>query len=299
MADADQPRTGVPRRLVLGGVLGAAAAGFVGAEVVGRNDDQDVPVSAPSEAAAVSVAPSGELVAEDVQDALVSVYRRTSALARRDDLVVAHEIVDDFAYRSGQIGEGWFVDVAGVGATVESVPDKEGGIVRLTSGTEASGRAGIHLGLAQHTGSPVFTMEWRVRLDAASSPDDDYVIVVGAVDTVTSPGTGLTVDNGMYFTYDPSRHGPRWAYACARAGEVSVQDSGRRPGTQFSRLGITSDGAGLIRFWIDETEVGSTKEPVPTEEDRYGQGIEVANVTGAEPAVVEVDWFYLRRELPR
>ncbi len=43
------------------------------------------------------MAPEGELIADDVQAALVDVYGRTSALARLEDLRVAYELVDDFA----------------------------------------------------------------------------------------------------------------------------------------------------------------------------------------------------------
>ena len=158
---------GVGRRALIGGALGVAAAGFVGYEAGASSAGNDDATASATEASAVRVAPTGELRADDVQSALSAVYDRTSALARLQDLQVAHELVDDFPLRpgAGAIGSlDWATEVSGPGASVAAAP-LEGGIVRLSTGTSAGGRAGIHLGLDQHQAGPLFTMEWRAKID--------------------------------------------------------------------------------------------------------------------------------------
>ncbi len=141
----------------------------------GASSDEAAPTAkaAPADASAVAVAPEGELIADDVQTALVDVYDRTSALARLHDLMVAYELVDDFppSAAGDRVGSlGWESVTQGAGATVEGAAPLEGGIVRLSTGSTAGGRAAIHLGLDQHSGAPVFTMQWRLRLEALPRP---------------------------------------------------------------------------------------------------------------------------------
>ena len=49
---------------------------------------------------------------------------------------------------------------------------------------------------------------------------------------------------------------------------------------------------------LREGEVASLATD-PKEVGRYGQGAVVAKASGSTPMAVAVDWFYLRRELPR
>ena len=131
----DAPR-GVPRRALLGGALGVAAAGIAGYEIADRTGG-----GPSSEASDVSVVPEGELVADDVQTALVDVYDRTGALARLRDLRTAYEIVDDFppGATPDRVGSlGWDARATG-GGSLNAAPALDGGVVRLATGPSASG----------------------------------------------------------------------------------------------------------------------------------------------------------------
>jgi hypothetical protein len=291
----------VDRRALLGGVVGAAAAGVVGYGV-GAASAQDGDSSdagrPPADAASVAVEPTGELVAEDVQTALVDVFERTGATAGLTDLKVAYQLVDDFAPTAadhpGQLG--WFTEASGPGAGVVAAPPQEGGVIRLSTGTSGGSRAGIHLGLDQQVGSPVFTMGWRIRIDKAD--DADAAIAFGALASIDS-AVGGGPGPGMWFVYDPAEKGSTWWCRCAAGGEVTEVDTGRDANSQAHRFAITSDGAGLIRFWYDDAEVAAISDTVPGEDDRYGQGLVIASRSQATNAVADIDWFYLRRELPR
>lgn len=289
-----RPQRGVGRRAVLGGALTAAAAGIVGYEVGGAG------ATSPdgSEASAVSVSPEGELIADDVQAALVDVYGRTSALARLEDLRVAYELVDDFPPGVGRVGSlSWATATSGAGATVTPGAHVEGGVTRLLTGRTAAGRAGIHLGLAEHTGTPVFTMQWALRLEATPDPDQAGLVVFGALSSLTADLTGPAIGPALVWVHDPDI-GPNWICRAIQSGKVVDVDSKRAVDDKAHRFSITSDGDVLARFSFDDDEVAS----IPTdleETGRYGQGAVVAKTAGSEPLAVAVDWFYLRRELPR
>ncbi|MBX3286386.1 MAG: hypothetical protein KF703_13645, partial [Actinobacteria bacterium] len=240
------------------------------------------------------------LVADDVQAALVDVYGRTSALARVEDLRVAYELVDDFppSAGTGRVGAlGWTPVASGAGAAVEPDAPLEGGVVRLVTGTTATGRAGLHLGLDQHEGAPVFTMQWRLRHTATVDPDEPSALVFGALASIDADPTGPEVGPAVAWVHDPARS-PKWICRVVVDGEVTDVDSKRVVDDRFHRFTIASDGDGLARFTFDDAEVAS----VPVDKEgraRYGQGIVLAKTAGTSPRTVELDWFYLRRELPR
>lgn len=295
--DRAQP-SGVGRRALIGGAIGAAAAGIVGYEVGAASADDGGTAAAATEASAVRVEPTGELLADDVQGALTDVYDRTSALARLHDLQVAHELLDDFGRRAGSDGIGaldWAAVTAGAGAAATSLA-AEGGVVQLTTGTTATGRAAIHLGLDQHEGAPVFTMEWRARVDQLATAGQEFSFALGAMASVDdSPSAG---GPGMWVVYDAARSGTWWC-RCADGKGVTEVDTKRKANALFRRFTITSDGTGLVRFAFDDEPVASIGKNVPAASDRYGQAAVIAKAAGTTAATSSIDWFYLRRELPR
>lgn len=292
---------GVPRRALLGGALTAAAAGIVGYEVgaagASGDDDGGGGSTGAADAREVAVVPEGELVADDVQAALVDVYGRTSALARLEDLRVAYELVDDFPPVADRVGAlGWTTATSGAGASVEQAA-VEGGVVQLSTGTSATGRAAIHLGLGEHVAAPVFTMQWRLAMAAVPDPAQPTVLAFGALASVTADPATADVGPAMLFVHDPAV-GPNWICRVVQEGKAVDVDSKRGVNQVPHRFTITSDGDGLARFAFDGDEVGSI--PVDkTGTERYGQGLVLAKTGGTDAVTVAVDWFYLRRELPR
>ncbi len=114
---------------------------------------------------------------------------------------------------------------------------------------------------------------------------------------MTADPTGAAIGPGMFWAFDPSA-GPTWRCRAVTGGELVDIDAGRAANEKFHRFTITSDGDGLARFSYDGVEVASI--PLDREDpDRYGQGFQLVKTGGTAPVVAEVDWFYLRRELPR
>lgn len=303
--DATPAPRGVPRRAVLGGALGAAAAGIVGYEVgsagASSTDDADrTAKTPPDDASAVAVVPKGEMIADDVQAALVDVYERTSALARLDDLRVAYELVDDFppSAGGGRVGSlGWTTTTAGTGSKVETGAPVEGGVVRVATGPGPGSRAGLHLGLTEHTGAPVFTMQWRLRLEAAPDRAQGATLAFGALTSVTDDPAEAGAGPALLWVHDLAAS-PNWLCRVIQRGKVVEVDSKRSVNDVYHRFTITSDGDGLARFVLDDAEVGAIATD-PEEVGRYGQGLVLSRSTEGVPVAVALDWFYLRRELPR
>ena len=155
----------------------------------------------------------------------------------------------------------------------------------------------FYLGLAEHTGAPVFTMQWRLHLETRPDPAQAGVLVFGALASLTSDPTGSGIGPALVWVHDPAVS-PNWICRAIQGGEVVDVDSKRAVNDLVHRFTITSDGEGLARFTFDDAEVASIPTD-PEEAGRYGQGAVLAKTTGSAPLAVAVDWFYLRRELPR
>lgn len=305
--DPDESKpSGVPRRALLGGALGVAAAGFAGYEIAERTR------GSAADASDVSVVPKGELLADDVQTALVDVYDRTSALARLQDLRTAYELLDDFppGANPDRVGSLGWTATATAGASVNAAAPIEGGVVRLATGTTAKGTSSLHLGLDQHAASPVFTMEWRIRLRQVATEAEDYSVVFGALASVAPDVRSADCGPGMYWIYDRAAFGSTWRCQVAGTGIPATPgasvalgrtqlDTGRTPDDEYHRHTITCDGDRAVRFYLDDELVATASTNLPGDVDRYGQGLRLAKVAGTETASMVVDWFFLRRELPR
>lgn len=267
------------RRAVVGGLVGVTA-GAVGTAVLTADDAGGGAVEV--RAADVPVEAQGELLARDVQAALVDVYGRTDALARLHDLRVAHEVVDDLVVVPGA----WTVEVAGE-ASVVPADGEEGGVALLRAGPGAA--VAVRHAMSRCAGFPVTTNEWRLRLpDLTASP---ATVRIGALDV----GVRGLPTIGAWFTAASD------GLSCTAAGATV----GERLPTAVTldvlhhRLRITFDGVATTRFSVDDHEVARAAEPHPDDEQRYGFAVVVDNRKGTALVEVGLDWFYLRRELPR
>ncbi len=81
--------------------------------------------------------------------------------------------------------------------------------MRLSTGTTEVGRAAIHLGLDHLQGAPVFTLQWRLRLETKPDPAQGFVLAFGALASVTADPAGADIGPGMFWVLDPSA-GPTW-----------------------------------------------------------------------------------------
>lgn len=285
----------VGRRVVVGSLIGAVALGAAGlgaAKVLDNGTDQRevLPPRASEPTPIVLTAPPSTTTVEARRALGVD---PATGLSRLHDLRAAVEVVDDFTFASpGQV-PGWqIVDEAPGSGTVWS--PSEGGLLQLSSGPTSTGRAGLHRGLAHLRGMPRSTMEWRLRLLARAGRTGGAAF--GYLDGVAGGGTLPSVGGCFVLRPDVSDH---WLLVCANSEGRIVQESDVVPDDAHHRFTITTDGVGLVRFYVDDVRVGSIDSNVPITSDAYGVGIEVFGGVGEGSCIAEIDWFYLRRELAR
>lgn len=257
------------------------------------------PAPAEPDSPPIQVEPPSDSTTREMRSTDPAPFDPTSALNGLHDLRVATQVIDDFpdASAGGRVGSaGWAVVPGGEGAGVAPSGGQEGGVVRFSTGSAATGRVGLHLGLDRMRGLPVFTMEWRVAWRPLEDDAPSAGAVFGFLDAVDRGGTAPAV--GIYFLYRPDL-ADNWLCACAGSEGRTVVDTAVPVVGGFQRFQITSDGTSLCRFYVDDRRVGSIDTGLPTEDDRYGTGIEVFKIAGDKPQKVDLDWFFLRRELVR
>jgi hypothetical protein len=270
------------------------------------------------DASEVDLAQAGEIIDGDVEGALYSLDRRRTRAHRIDDLQVAMTLTDDFmgnTTTSGAIGGlGWAATTSGGGAITVEVSSAGPGVLRLSTGTTTStGRAAIDLGshnlgtgVTSLSGLPVLVQETRCKLEGLDTGTDTAAAYIGLVgyQNGTAPGSepgGEPV--GSYFTY---RAGS-WRAVCCRGFDPAKRTSvpiSVAPADGWHRFRLISDGAGIVRFYVDDTEVErvTTNAPVdlflvPTV--RHGPNLEIRKTLGTAARALLVDYYTLRWEAAR
>jgi hypothetical protein len=265
------------------------------------------------QAADIGFDQAGAIIDDRIEPALYSLDQRSSPAHLIDDLHVAMTLTDDFlgnTRRPGRIGElGWAATAtAGGTATVEESADGPG-IIRLSTGGTATGRMALDLGNHDRDGGayslggcPVFVQETRCRLDARDTADQTASVYVGLVGyrSSTPPG-GEPV--GCYFRYSEGK----WWAVCARgpraltSTEIPFDPSAAE---QWHRFRVTSDGGGVVRFYVDDERVAVITTTVPIDQlyvpsVDHGPTIEIRKTRGRAPRALLVDYYTLRWEAAR
>jgi hypothetical protein len=246
----------------------------------------------------ITATPSGELVGADVAEQLLELDLRAGSLRRLHDLRNAWEDYDDFvntANANGQVGKlGWHVGLSG-GATVAYPVASEqmsGGVVRLGTGTtSASAYCVVHLGHRLFAGAPELVVEWRARLEALNNGLQDYTVAIGCAN---GPYPGATA--GFGFVYAPGD--TSWHVVSAASATTNV-DTNVPADTAWHRFRITCDGAGALRFYVDDALVRTVTTNLPAAQ-MWSPSVTVRKSSGTGTArSVLVDYFFGRVELLR
>lgn len=290
------PRTPnrIDRRTLVGGVVGGAIA--AGGVVVGRRfEDRQ-----PSPVGPVAVQTIDSPLAFARNDAMLDGtrgYDDSDALARLEDLQVGYELLDDFPWGASgdRVGSlGWVLASSGRGAGLQAAASGEGGVIALTPGTAPTGRAAIGLDVGQLGGVPLFTMEFRLRLTHPKAGGQQ--VLVGAADGLDGVSAFLP-KVGFFFRTDVGNQ----VWTCGVSSikgsksavtKVPLDDT-------FHRMAVTSDGAGLVRFYVDDQKVAAFGQVELDAAERYGHVASITSAANAHPKAVEIDWFFVRRELAR
>jgi hypothetical protein len=247
-------------------------------------------------ASQVTYVPVGEIKDTDVQAVLGRMDERLSKVQMFDDLQMAMMLVDDFmgnTATTGTIGQlGWALASGGTGTAAAAVGASEPGIFVVGTGSTSSGWHGINLGSNNLYGAPIFMCEWRIKLISANNASDQYSCWFGLhnATTATEP------TSGFYFRYTPDD--THWVAACANGGAPNTAATDVAADTDFHRFRITSDGSGVARFYIDDTQKAMLLSSLPTT-NRYTPNVMIRKSLGTVARNVRVDYFALRFEQTR
>jgi hypothetical protein len=266
-------------------------------------------------ASEVSVFAKREVVEADVQAQLEAFDRSTSSTERLNDLQIALTLVDDFLgenMQNGKIGKlGWSSLTASDGSALPGAGFDDPGVFVLDTGTATTnGSAKLsHGAKANLIGVPIFMCEMRVRLSELThaSPTSCWIgLHNGAI--------GAEPASGMFFRYLPGNE--TWDAVCSNGGVRLALATSCLADGQFHRFRITSDGSGIIRFYVDVAPQ-QTGVPVATITDdpltdpfgtaeylpnlaMYSPAFSISKTGGAGvPSSLAVDYFALRYEHAR
>jgi hypothetical protein len=267
----------------------------------GQDDGVDAHIddaSGAHAASAISLEPSGDLVATDVRAALADLDARLAGLLQYspDSLQDYAAIYDELfgaSTTSGQVGSlGWSVVTADGGtlrAATEPLPNTPGWYELQTGEAAATGLCGLHLDQVSLSGHPIFVWEARVVPRGVQDGGQASTWRVGVYDDPS----GAEPANGFYFE-QPA--GASLRCSTARAGVRADEDSGVTPtaGTAY-RLRIASDGGGAAYFSVDDEIVATIAEDLPTAgPDGYGPAVTIVKTAGTGTShALRVDYVYL------
>jgi hypothetical protein len=270
----------------------------------------------------VVVEPTGELLGDDLQEAIHDLDTRAAKSRPIDDVQVAMTITDDFMGNtptSGRIGTlGWTIGpngTGGGGTVAYSTLTSRPGVVRLGVDGATATWVAINLGVQLYR-TPVFVQETLARIEKENDATGSVVARFGLGNNLNAQESHV----GYYFSYGPSPdepNGPQsWCAVCAVGGvreRVPINMPAVPPITGWHRFRITSDGAELIlgnslvhvtvlRYYVDDITQPVAEIVTNTQSSfqRYAPIIGIRRTAGTDTQRgLFVDSYQLRWETTR
>lgn len=189
----------------------------------------------------------------------------------------------------------WLTTVNGAGAAATIVAtgvdttNKAVGVVQLSTGTNASGRATI----SQSTNAikvDAFkntAMEWRSNVPVLSTAAQEFGFFCGLATATTT----LAQTNGMYFLYNRLLYGDFWVLVTVNGGVATTTTTAVAVSTtNFQKLRVDTVDGTSAAFYIDGTLVGThtTNLPIST---RVGLVTGVFKSAGTTARTTLVDYM--------
>lgn len=202
------------------------------------------------------------------------------------------------------VGEGLFETKSGTDAATDSlaalVTDNAVGIVQSSTGTTATGRAGVGgYAAAMYFGDGATVWEARVRVPTLSTGTERYQLVVGFMDTMTAANQ---VD-GAFFAYDEGGVGNGLG-ASANWRAVTTSNSTRSnadttiavAAATWYRLRIEVNAGGTeAKFYINGTLRATLTTNIPTART-FGFGHLIIKSVGTTARTFDVDYMAFHKE---
>lgn len=156
-------------------------------------------------------------------------------------------------------------NVSGASAanTQQSGESSHPGLIRMTTGTTSTGRAGYISGTNNMLfGSGVtWTATAGLRVNALSDATDTYIMRFGFGDSATADGV-----DGCFFRYSNGINSGKWQGVCRKANVESVCDTGLSitAGTWYNlKIGVSNDTSSA-NFVANDTSLCTVTTNIPT-----------------------------------
>lgn len=164
------------------------------------------------------------------------------------------------------------------------------GIVTLSRGTTAGGRAALHRGgNTTVLGGGALAMECIVRFGAnIPTSGENYGVVVGLGDTLTA----LSQTDGVYFVFDRNLSTANWYCVTASNGTRTQTNSGVAfAASTWVKLRIEVDASGAeARFYVNDVLVVTTYANIPLGTSRIcSPQIALVGVAGTADRTFDID----------
>lgn len=170
------------------------------------------------------------------------------------------------------------------------------GLVRSTTATTATGRAGLASGAAILLfGGGEWFFEIENAITTLSDGTNRFTYLAGFIDTFTTPN----IVDGVFFLYDEggvstgSTASPNWQIVTASNNTRTFTTTSVAVTTRFQRLTIEVNAAGTsAEFFIDGTLVGTHTTNIPTGAGRQtGYGTNIIKSIGTTARTVDIDYI--------
>lgn len=217
-----------------------------------------------------------------------------------------HYVVKEDFFNSltttGNIGQyGWTLGANGAGAVVSNgtangVANRPG-IISLATGTTATGRTAIHLGLDSIILSGGMNAVFAFSLPVLSTALEEYVFRIGFGDNISGDFT-----DGAYFEYARTVSA-NWQYCTASNGVRTKTASSAVVNTGWNYFKIqVNPNASSVEFFLNGVNIGTLSTNIPTASGRtVGPHIHIIKSVGTTSRQADIDYysFYGTPNTPR
>jgi hypothetical protein len=213
-------------------------------------------------------------------------------------------VFEDFYNAINSLTSGFTAVVSGTSAfaNVIQIPIDitEVGVVRLGTGSTATGRAAIfNSGDSIRLGNNRFLYQQRSRVVAGlSNPTDRYILRYGLMNSVTTGATEPT--RGIYFRYRDDQNNGNWVLVCRSFNIETVINTSIPPTiSSFSTYSFIYRAGLGVEFFIDGVSVGTITNNIPI---GFGNELGIAasyisKTIGTTTRTVECDYVFCIYEL--
>jgi hypothetical protein len=195
----------------------------------------------------------------------------------------------------------WGATNSGTGAAssivatgVDSTTIKAIGVVQLSTGTTATGRAALHqyLNAWRLENLKNSVMEWRIAIPTLSTDIEDFTVCFGWISSATTTNQV----NGLYFFYNRLNFGDFWTTVSANGGSRTITVTTIPViANEWKRFRIeTNLGLTQTKFYIDDVLIKEENTNLPIGAGKLvGPGLIILKNTGTAARTFLCDYMEL------